>query len=33
LIYFVTVYKKNCQEDLTPDQLKILAKVAKEHLK
>lgn len=32
-IFLVTVYKKSRQEDLTPDQLKTLAKWVKEHVK
>jgi len=32
-IYMLLVYKKNEQEDLTPDQLKILSRLIKEWLK
>ncbi len=32
IIYFLLVYKKNEQENLTADQLKILRKVIKEYL-
>ena len=32
-LFMVTAYKKNRQENLTPAQLKILAKWVKEHLK
>jgi len=32
-VFLVTVYKKNRQENLTADQVKILAKWAREHLK
>jgi len=32
-LYLVTVYKKNRLDDLTKDQIKTLAKWAKEHLK
>jgi len=32
-LFLVTVYKKSRQEDLTPDQLKTLAKWVKERLK
>lgn len=33
VIHMLWIYRKNKQEDLTPDQLKALAKIARENLK